>query len=272
MTADILRFFLIVAGLALVVGIYLWERRKSAEVKIRQIRAAVSREEPDFSALRQDGGAERPAEDSPADRDAPDSAGEGDIEQLEALVRSEREDHPPRQKKDQGKRRHLFVRRKGPQPRDDGQPPAAAAEPQRILQIFVVARHGARFAGEALQQALADAGLRPGRMDIYHQSAAGHGPKEALFSVASKVEPGSFPFADMSDFSTPGLAFFAQLPGPVEPVELFDRMVKAAERVAECLDGELWDETRSILSRQTVAHMREELQEYQRQQRLRAKG
>ena len=86
--------------------------------------------------------------------------------------------------------------------------------------------------------------------------------------MANLVEPGNFDLEKMADFSTPGLTLFAQLPGPLEGVRLFDEMLATAQRLAALLDGEIQDESHSDMSRQTIEHLREELVEFERKVRL----
>ena len=142
--------------------------------------------------------------------------------------------------------------------------------PQKILQIMVVSQ-GQPFAGEQILQAAEACGLQPGEMQIFHHYSSHK--KQPLFSMASVVEPGCFPFKDkeMEPFSTPGLMLFAQLPTIKPGIEIYDEMISTARKLADRLNGELQDKTRSVLSRQTIEHTREEILEYQRQIRLAGK-
>ena len=45
-------------------------------------------------------------------------------------------------------------------------------------------------------------------------------------------------------------------------------MLFSAERIAALLDGELQDETHSVLSKQTIEHMRSQILEHRRQVQL----
>lgn len=138
--------------------------------------------------------------------------------------------------------------------------------PPKILVINVVAKR-APFAGEALLAAAEDCGLRPGDMNIFHLLDQASGGK-TLFSMASMVEPGSFPVDDMGAFTTPGVSLFTQLPGPKDGLALFNEMLATAEHLAKCLGGEMQDETHSVLTRQTIEHLRSEITEYQRRRRI----
>ena len=82
--------------------------------------------------------------------------------------------------------------------------------------------------------------------------------------MASLLEPGTFPLDAMAAFSTPGLTLFAQLPGPVEGLQVYSLMLNAARRLAESLGGGLQDETHSALTQQTIEHTRAEIREHSR--------
>lgn len=136
-------------------------------------------------------------------------------------------------------------------------------EDDLILALFVMAPEGMVFPGDALGELLRDAGLRFGDMDIYHwfqQMEAG--PPEAVFSVASMVEPGTLERAGDPGFHTPGLALFLRLPGPAPGGEAFEAMLATGRRLADGLGGELKDERRSTLTQQTIGHIRDRVRDH----------
>ena len=95
-----------------------------------------------------------------------------------------------------------------------------------------------------------------------HQQSAGRGAIQ--FSVANMLQPGVFDIDAMSGFSTPGLIFFATLPGPEDMMGAFNLMVETAQGVAENLDGDMLDESRSVATRQTLEHMRQRIRDLER--------
>jgi cell division protein ZipA len=141
-------------------------------------------------------------------------------------------------------------------------PPRPA--PEKIVVVYVTAPAGTRFPGPALVDALAAADLRFGDMNIFHRYVDTPQGPQALFSAANLVEPGWFDLDRMETFESPGLTLFLRLPGPIEPVRAFDALVACAEQLKQTLNGELRDGTRSVLSKQTVGHLREEVQEFAR--------
>ena len=144
----------------------------------------------------------------------------------------------------------------------DGQSTAAAAETddrgeEMIVVVHVAAPRGRRLSGRDLIPALEEAGLEYGEMQIFHYRDE-HG--RAVFSAASMVKPGTLEPERMEEIATPGVSFFLRLPGPRDGVTAFDEMLTAATRVAARLDGELLDESRSVLTNQTAQHTRERIQ------------
>ncbi len=104
-------------------------------------------------------------------------------------------------------------------------------------------------------------------MNIFHRYEGGHESGIAQFSIVNRVKPGTFDMGNINSFSTPGVSFFIQLPGPVEPMKAFDDMVDTAKCLVRNLSGELKDELGSAVTEQTLAHSRERIRQYQ-QKRL----
>jgi cell division protein ZipA len=57
--------------------------------------------------------------------------------------------------------------------------------------------------------------------------------------MANLVKPGTFPFADMTEFTSPGLAVFGQFRGEPSDLMVFDEMLDAARVMAELLGGDI---------------------------------
>lgn len=130
---------------------------------------------------------------------------------------------------------------------------------ERLEVVYVVAPSGERFVGARLQELFANQGLQHGEMGIFHKhDAEGH----ALFSVANLVEPGSFDPATMDTLSTPGLALFVRLPGPVSAEIAFDRMIGTARALADSLEGRMLDQQHSTMTRQTEQHLRDQMRAF----------
>ena len=127
---------------------------------------------------------------------------------------------------------------------------------ERVVVLYVAAPSGERLVGARLLEALESRGLRHGAYSIFH---AGDSEGSTVFSVANAVDPGTFDRSTMDTLSTPGVAFFLQVPGPQAAETAFDRMLSTARGVADDLEARLLDEQHSTLTRQTEQHLREEL-------------
>jgi cell division protein ZipA len=141
---------------------------------------------------------------------------------------------------------------------------ASSGEPvvQELIVINVVAPRGQHFEGPALVEGLRARGLRYGEMNIFHRVEPM--TRAVQYSVANVLEPGTFDMADIESFRSPGVCFFMQLPGPENPLEAFEDMLKAARNLALQLGGELKDEQRSVMTGQTVEHYRQRIAEFRR--------
>ena len=78
------------------------------------------------------------------------------------------------------------------------------------------------------------------------------------------MQPGVFDIDTMADFSTPGLVFFLTLPGPEDMMKAFDYMLETAQAVARNLDGDVRDESRSLVTKQSLEHARNKIVELER--------
>jgi cell division protein ZipA len=146
-------------------------------------------------------------------------------------------------------------------------------EPQRVradrvFSLFVVAPAGVPFRGPVLLGAMAAAGLEYGDMQIFHCSEMVNDQEQLLFYAASMKEPGTFDLSAMENFTTEGVALFLQLPGTMNATRAFDAMVDASRILAESLGGTVCDASRSVLTNQTIGHMREEVISCQLQERV----
>lgn len=145
----------------------------------------------------------------------------------------------------------------------DTQPSLAKATiPSEVIVINVLARNGAKFGGNELMEALLRNGLKFGDMNIFHRICPAS--KEAQFSVASAVEPGTFDLSAMETFRTPGVSFFMQMPGPDQPLEVFEDMLAVTRDVAASLGADLKDEQLSVMTSQTISHCRARIEDFSR--------
>lgn len=123
-----------------------------------------------------------------------------------------------------------------------------------LIQVSVIAGSGSFFNGTELKQALLENDLLYGDMGIFHRY--NHDLTQTLFSVASLVEPGTFPIDDMASFECPGIVLFFQTARVSDPLATYDDLVNTSRELAQQLNGIQWDETRQPLGASKIAHMR----------------
>lgn len=235
MDRDTVRIIILVVGALVIAGIYVWGRYKqkildtlerSSEFDVFEKEDEI--EEPRWPAREADMGfADEDGEPAPAGRDAA-ASGEVDAPSREAVE----------------------------------EPPAStsgALGAPFLIQFSVVKGGGGRFPGERLRDALIDLDLVYGEMGIFHRYDSAY--REPLFSVASLVEPGTFPVNDMENFRTPGVVFFFQPAKVPDPLEVFDDLVDTCRGLAGALEGRVLDEHRAELTEARVIEMREILAE-----------
>ena len=137
----------------------------------------------------------------------------------------------------------------------------AAATSNEMLVIFhVVAREAEKFTGPMITRMMAELELEYGAMGIFHYSVERLNKKQSVYCVANMVKPGNFDLNAMDEFSTRGLTMIMQLPGPEDGLKSFNIMVEHAQRLAAFLNGELLDEDRNPLSKQTISLYKERVQ------------
>lgn len=159
--------------------------------------------------------------------------------------------------------------RQGPTGRGAPATPPPEAPQDELVVINILAPREQPFTGARLVEALRANGLRYGDMNIFHRLAPD--ARTQVYSVANIIEPGTFDMAEIEEIRSPGVCFFMRLPGPEQPVEALEDMLRAARDVAERLGGELKDERRSVLTGQTVEHYRHRVAEFcRRRMSLRA--
>ncbi|MCP8898429.1 cell division protein ZipA [Gilvimarinus xylanilyticus] len=150
------------------------------------------------------------------------------------------------------------------------EPERDAQMPDEVIIINIMAREGEVFVGESLLDVLLQVGMRYGDMNIFHRHARENGEGPVLFSLANMVKPGTFDLDNMASFQTPGISLFLTLPLAVDSIKAFDIMRDSAWAIADAMGGELKDENRSVMTRQTMEHCRQRIAEYERKRLSRA--
>jgi len=131
-----------------------------------------------------------------------------------------------------------------------------------LIVLNIMSPKGHVFSGEGIHAVMTSAGLVHGEHQIYHYLK----DDVAVFSIANAVEPGFFELDKLDSISTPGLAVFLQLPGPLECRQALDNLLEVSQRLAKALGGDLCDENRNVLSAQTITHLKDKIEAYRLKQ------
>ncbi len=136
-----------------------------------------------------------------------------------------------------------------------------------IVIMNVMAQADRVFSGSELHRALDDVDLQYGDMKIFHHYGVGEmSGEEPVFSVANVREPGFLPLETLDELSTSGICLFMRLPGPLDGRVAFELMLNTGQRLADKLDGELRDDTRSLLSLESIGRIRDRIAAFERRQ------
>lgn len=135
-----------------------------------------------------------------------------------------------------------------------------------VVVLHLMAKEGEFFQGEELLDALLKQGLRYGSMKIFHRHEEEEGAGPVIYSVANSVNPGTFDLKNMDQLTTPGISLFFAMEDVSDPTATLDSLFVSAKQIAEDLGGELKDESRSVITRQTEEHYRQRVADFTRTQ------
>ena len=126
--------------------------------------------------------------------------------------------------------------------------------------LFLVLNILGDLSGQPLLESLMDQGFEYGEKSIFHRlDEAGY----PIISLANAVEPGIFDIASMNALTTPGVTIFMCAHECEDAPAVFEELLLAAAHLAEDLGAQLCDDRRSAVTEQTVAHLRQTVQEFQ---------
>jgi len=235
MTSGELRLLILVLGLLFIAAVYLWERHK------RTHGTASKRTKNELSEAFDD----------------PDSLTD-QINELDELVTSREKSIPYIQaatphfeeRPEQQAEPVLFVEDELEQ---ELEPETHGQQRNDTILILSVASNKKYFSGDAIMSAIRSLNLVPGPMDVFYRFDDNQ--ENILFTVASMVEPGTFPIQDMSRFTTSGLTLFGRLPSVRTGSEILEDMYETAQQLAAQLDGKLLDSQHQPLSEETFTDL-----------------
>jgi cell division protein ZipA len=143
-------------------------------------------------------------------------------------------------------------------------PPAQAKKlADDFLILTVAAKNNNKFASYDLLQSITATGMQYGDMNIFHYAVPTEQGSQTLFSLASATKPGDFNLDRINDISVAGLTLFTNLPAVNDPEQAFELMLKTAEQLADDLDGELRDASRTVVTPGILQQYHQKVAQYQ---------
>ena len=242
MDAPTFRWILIIAGILIVAGIFLFgnpDRKRKPRASRKRTHAQRVRREPALDS-------EQGEIDGQGD--------EFDARQAELAI-----DLPSEGRAVAGGQGENRI-----EPRLDNKPKAPAGPlPDKIVTLFIQSRDNHTITGIELLDAAVKSGLVFGAHDIFHRIH--EEDVEPVFSMANLTKPGSFDKEAWNTMDIHGVTMFMTLPGPRNALDAWDSMLATSRRLAELLHADLLDDKQEIFTRQRSMQVKEELREYERQ-------
>ena len=136
---------------------------------------------------------------------------------------------------------------------------ANTAQVEKSIVINVFSSVGF-FNGQQLLEVLVNLDMTYGAMNIFHRIGEDGIPE---FSLASAIEPGTFDISKLATEEITGVTMFMHVHKLVDPESVYDKMLAVAKTIAADLGGLIKDESRSVITAQTIEHCRQEIRDFQ---------
>lgn len=137
-----------------------------------------------------------------------------------------------------------------------------------VIVLSVVMNEGHLMSGSALLPSLLTLGMKYGDMNIFHRHEDNAGNGKITFSLANMMKPGTFDLDNMENFASQGISLFMTLPNAGDPFEVFDQMLMSAKQLAQEFHGQVLDDKRSVMTKQTEQHYIGKIREFERKYRI----
>lgn len=137
-----------------------------------------------------------------------------------------------------------------------------------VIVLSIVMPENYLMSGAGLLPSLLTLGMKFGEMNIFHRHQDNAGNGKVTFSLANMVNPGTFDLDNMENFTTQGVSLFMTLPNAGDPFEVFEQMLSAAKQLAQEFNGQVLDDKRSVMTKQTEQHYISKIREFERKSRI----
>jgi FtsZ-interacting cell division protein ZipA len=134
---------------------------------------------------------------------------------------------------------------------------------EMVVVFFIISRGEQYFNGTDINEVCESNGFEFSSKNTYEKfSDTNLKDKRPVASIVNSFEPGIFD-SDFNNFDTKAITLLLFLPGPDSEMKAFDDIVLCAKDITQRLNGELCDETRSVLTQQTISHLVEKIEAFQ---------
>lgn len=147
-------------------------------------------------------------------------------------------------------------------PEADIRMPKAPPGEEKLLVLHVAADRW--LEGQQIHDALKACGLHFGPRHIYHRIEEVDGIPESVFCVANMLKPGYLDPAEAGELRTRGLSLFMVLPGPLAGVRAYRNLLETANDLAGRLEADVLDDRKTPLNKQMAQYLHEEIVEFER--------
>ena len=128
---------------------------------------------------------------------------------------------------------------------------------QGIVTLHIIPKGDELINGQEILKAVSQVDMQFGAMNIFHHFGVGEMKAEqALFSMANMMEPGSFDMNQIESFNTHGLVMFMRLPALIDAQVVFELMLNTSQRLSGLLGGDVCDENRTLINDQKIESIR----------------
>lgn len=141
---------------------------------------------------------------------------------------------------------------------------------QEVIVLSIVVGDEQSISGAILLPTLLTLGMKYGDMNIFHRHEDNAGNGKVTFSLANMMNPGTFDLDAIESFSTQGVTLFMTLPNAGDAFKVFEQMLAAAKQIAQEFQGQLLDDKRSVMTKQTEQHYISRIREFDRKYRIAA--